>query len=524
MRRVLLSRNRVDFVATLLRQGRLADLLMLQHFSSQRPQEPSAGNAAEESSGGGDGAKLSVAGGARRALLAKTEAVRARAMTQPCMGWLADAYGAGEWCALSGAQDTVRAVVGASDPARAKLRGTFLALGQAGSSPVSVRLAASRESGEALLLTLPLEQPGERVRSSVVGVGIRAVTLNEAEASVVSDTAAAVDAFAAEQNLLSAAVCSGILGKLEEICALHATHTVRYDGLLVRNPAVQKRLSQLACARFSLEALSSFVATVAVEEPLPLVESVALRMHAKHALSAGIRHAREVIHGTAMLKATPHRSKPERLIDYPYARELFEAELDVIASLGGSCEAASRRYFTPLLAQSEAQVTMGVQSSMAALLVGGGGVSVNLAAPHVNLRVSAVALEEDITTLLQRIQQQEKREDPLFVKAMAQYSAEVFANTAVVYRTTASLTREEDAAPREWLLTQAFCADSRVRRATIIRDWELSMAARRAVGKASDLSGCTTHPVELMNAEPTRKSQAPPKAAAGRATQAASAS
>ncbi|ESL07134.1 hypothetical protein TRSC58_05183 [Trypanosoma rangeli SC58] len=510
MRRVLLFRNRVDFVATLIQQGRLADMLMLHHFSSQGPQATPAGNAAEGSSG--SGTNVSVAGDARRALLARSEAVRAKAMTLPCMGWLADAYGAGEWCALSESQDMVRAVVSANDPTRATLGGTFLALVQEGRSPASVQLAASKESGEALLLTVPLEQSGEKVCSSIVGGGLRTVTLKEAEASVVSDAAAAVDAFAAEQNIISAAVCRGILGKLEEICALHATHTTRYDALLVRNPAVQKRLSQLVCARFSLEALSSFVATAAVDEPLPLVESVALRIHAKHALSAGIRHARDVIHGTAMLKASPHRSKPERLIDYPYARQLFDAEPDVISSLGGSCEAAMRRSFTPLLAHSQAQVPMGVQSSMAAVLVGGSSLSVNLVAPHVNLRVSAASLEEDITTLLQRIQEHKNRTDPLFVKAVAQYSAEVFANTAVVYRATGSLTREDDTAPRDWLLTQAFCADSSARRSAILRDWEVSSVARKAVGKVTDLSGCTTHPVELANTEPVRKSQAPPKA------------
>ncbi|PBJ74299.1 hypothetical protein BCY84_12801 [Trypanosoma cruzi cruzi] len=511
MRRVLLFRNRVDFVATLLQQGRLADMLMLQHFTSRTPQKPPAGNTAEGNSGG---TKVSVGETSRRALLTRCEVVKAKAMSTPCTDWLADAYGSGEWCALSESRDMVRVVASDNDPTRVKLRGTFPVLVQEGSSPASVRLAASKENGEALIVTVPLVQSGEKVRSSAIGGGIRAVTLKEADGSVVSDTATSVDAFAAEQNILSAAVCSGILGKLEEICALHATHTVRYDALLVRNPAVQKRLSQLACARFSLDALSSFVASAAVDEPMPLVESVALRMHAKHALAIGMGSARDIIHGTAMLKASPHRSKPERLIDYPYAQQLFASERYVLSSLGASSAAETMRHFTPLLMQPQTHMPAGVQGPLASLLLGGKGGNVNLAAPHANLRVSAAFLEKDIAAMLQRIQQQKKRADPLFVMAIAQYAAELFANTAVVYRTTASLTHEDDSAPRDWLLTQAFCADSSARRAKILCEWELSSAARKAIGKAADLNGCTTHPVELMNAEPARKPKVPSKSAA----------
>lgn len=47
---------------------------------------------------------------------------------------------------------------------------------------------------------------------------------------------------ASKQNVLTAAAYSGILRKLQEVCALHATHSMAYDALLIRNKGIQRRL------------------------------------------------------------------------------------------------------------------------------------------------------------------------------------------------------------------------------------------------------------------------------------------
>lgn len=478
MRRALLFRSRADFVATLLQKGRLADMMMQQHFAAQ-------------------GEKSATVGG-DAAMRQRREATKTPAKSNE---WLAT------WCVLPQSRETVRAEAAGGDSARWTLRGSFTAVAPSGEVPASVRLVASTNDGAAVVVAVPMAQSGEKVRSGVSGGGgFRTVVLAEAEGSVVTDAGASVDKFDAERNVLAAAACSEMLGKLEEICALHATHTSRYDALLVRNPAVQKRLSQLACARFGVDALSSYVVDARAEdESIPLVESVALCMYAKRVLAAGVESAREIIYGTETKQAVPHRSKPERLIDYAYARQLFESERYVLSSLDGSTAAQSMRHFAPLLAQSQMSPNASAQNSLMTLLLGGDNGAVRLVAPHMNLRVSTTALENDIAAMLHRIREQKKRDDPLFVMAMAQYAAEVFANVAVVYRTTASLSREDDNAPRDWLLAQAFCAESSARRAMILRDLDISTAARKAVGKLADLNDCKTHPVELMNAEPVRK-------------------
>ncbi|KAH9599870.1 hypothetical protein LSM04_000100 [Trypanosoma melophagium] len=539
MRRLSLARNRVDFVATLLQQGRLADMLMLRHFTAlgtkvslQELKEETGGTTVKETAG--------------HTLLKKREAVYAKAMAVPNTAWLSAAATAcgtkEECCALSQSRDTVQASVNPSDPTRVTLNGTCFTAVEEKSLPASLRLAASCENGGAVMLTVPFAQSGDKVQSYAVGGGLRAVQFCKAEASIVGD-AAAVDVFTAEQNVLAAAACGGVLRRLEEICARHATNTVRYDALLVRNPAVQKRLAQLASARFGVEALSSFVtghdpsiisvpthttdSTVveASEKYTPsLVESVALCMYAKHALAEGLAHAREITHYTALTHTRSHKSKPESPIEYTYAAELFGCERQLLSSIGGGMAMQGMRYIAPLLAQQQQQQQQqqkqqqeqgtspfgNIQELLTSYVLGAENSTVRLAAPHVNLQVSTARLEKDISLMLHRIRQHHKQQktervDPLFVMAISQYTAELFANVAVVYRTTASLSREESNGPRNWLLAQSFCAESTARRTRVLQEWDLSVAARRALGKANNFDECTIHPVELMNAEPVKK-------------------
>ncbi|ORC85136.1 uncharacterized protein TM35_000371090 [Trypanosoma theileri] len=534
MHRVLLARNRVDFVATLLQQGRLADMLMLRHFTAPGT-KVSLEELKEESSG------TPVKETARHALLKKREAVYAKAMSVPNTAWMSAAATAcgtkEECCALSQSRETVRATVNSSDPTRVTLNGTCFTAVEEKNLPASLRLAASCENGDAVMLTVPFAQSGERVQSYAVGGGLRAVQLCGAEGSIVAD-AAAVDEFTAEQNVLAAAACSGVLRRLEEICARHATNTARYDALLVRNPAVQKRLSQLASARFGVEALSSFVtghdpAMVAAdtntnstdstvhhesEKYTPsLVESVALCMFAKHVLAEGVAHAREITRYTELTQKQPHNSKPECCIEYTYAAELFGCERQLLSSMGGGTAMQGMRYIAPLLTQQpHTQQEQGtnpftnIPELITSYVLGAENSSVRLAAPHVNLQVSTARLEKDISLMLHRIRQHHKqhktqRVDPLFVMAIAQYAAEVFANVAVVYRTTASLSREDPSGPRNWLLAQSFCSESNARRIRVLQEWDLSVSARRALSKAGNLDECTIHPVELMNVEPAKK-------------------
>uniref|UniRef100_A0A0A9XQL3 tRNA pseudouridine synthase B n=1 Tax=Lygus hesperus TaxID=30085 RepID=A0A0A9XQL3_LYGHE len=92
---------------------------------------------------------------------------------------------------------------------------------------------------------------------------------------------------------------------------------------------------------------------------------------------------------------------------------------------------------------------MGLQSA--------GGIQ--LSAAHGNLRGVAKVVERDFYTLQKLIvtQHTDRYDEPAFIITVSEYLAELFANLAVLYRSTASLNYDEQGrGHREWLLAQAF--------------------------------------------------------------------
>lgn len=481
----------------------------------------------------------------------RSDAVRQLAIHESPVAWLREVYGAGkEWSSsFLSSTHAVATPVNVAEPTT-KLRATGLATvvgsgnvrdekerePQAGAElPQSIRVVLRLEEAGSedipstdaaptfVTASVRLDQPGV-VEKKLVN-GLLHVRLDGAEA--IHDNALSAKQVAGYQHVLTATAYSAILRKVEEVCALHATNTVRYDALLLRNPATQMRLAQLACFRYGIDCLTDYVVgDPEVEEGeeaeeflnnlsallhMPLVESMALNIYAERALMDGIDGMWEMVRDTPLVKAVPHRSNANKLIDYPYLSQLLNSSKYVLTSSDGTLEEQALTFLTPLLAHGGAFGSgenggAGLSGMLQGLIGLTGGHSyggVRLSAPHVNLSGMAKQLELDVAKLLHMISAEKDKTNPMFVICTAQYISEVMANLAVIYRCTAALNVDEEGrGHREWLLAQAFGGSSAMRRQRLLDDYRMSRSAAKVLRKSKDLDNYSTHPIELMNAPP----------------------
>ncbi|CAG9568956.1 conserved hypothetical protein [Leishmania major strain Friedlin] len=489
----------------------------------------------------------------------RSDMVRRLAVSESPVAWLREVYsGDEEWsCSYLTAATAVATHAGTGAPTL-KASGTATAVGNGdvqrarttsagseggqhphhGSScattaahalPKSIRVVLRLEGGEDgtpkyVTGCVPLDQPGV-VEKKMVN-GMLQVRLNNAD--VAQSEPLSAEKVASYQNVLTATAYSGILRKMGEIGSLHATNTVRYDALLIRNPAVQMRLAQLACFRYGIDCLTDYVvgdpAVVDGDEAaelfssfseqlqIPLVESMVLKIYAERALMDGMDCMWEMVRDTPLVAAVAHRSNPAKMINYPYLAELLNASKYLLTSWNGSMEEQAMAFLHPLLSQgglfgsgaggSRAGIG-GVLQGLIGLTTGHSCGGVRLAAPHVNLAGMAKTLELDVAKLLSVIAGEKGKLEPMFVISVAQYISEVLANLAVIYRCTAALNIDEEGrGHREWLLAQAFGGASAVRRQRIMNDYMMSRAATSVIKKSKSLDNYSTHPIELMNTSP----------------------
>ncbi|KPA73198.1 putative mitochondrial hypothetical protein [Leptomonas pyrrhocoris] len=502
----------------------------------------------------------------------RSTAVRQLATTESPIAWLGEVYGKGDEWSSSFLSSMNAVATQASQQEPTKLRATGLAIAVGSGEALKDGAAAAAAGGrtpltsarlpKSIRVVLRLEEEGEmkeaaagaegKVHPTGAAVAAAAATPTYVTASVRLDQPGVVDKklvngmlrvrldgaeairnealsarqVAGYQHVLTATAYSAILRKVEEVCALHATNTVRYDALLLRNPAVQMRLAQLACFRYGIDCLTDYVVgDPEVEEgeeaeeffssfsallQMPLIESMALNIYAERALMDSVDGMWEMVRDTPLVKAVPHRSNPEKMIDYPYLAQLLNSSKYVLTASDGSMEEQALAFLSPLLSHGGAFGSGGSGGGLTNLLQGLAGLTrghsyggVRLAAPHVNLAGMARQLEHDVARLLHMISTAKDKTEPMFVICVAQYISEVLANLAVIYRCTAALNVDEDGrGHREWLLAQAFGGSSAVRRQRLLDDYSMSCSAAKVLRKSKDLDNYSTHPVELMNASP----------------------
>ncbi|CAJ1986257.1 protein of unknown function - conserved [Leishmania donovani] len=429
----------------------------------------------------------------------------------------------------SGYMQTARTTAAGSEGGQHRHHGSSSATTAAHALPKSIRVVLRLEGGEDatpkyVTGCVPLDQPGV-VEKKMVN-GMLQVRLNNAD--VAQFESLSVEKVASYQHVLTATAYSAILRKMGEVGALHATNTVRYDALLIRNPAVQMRLAHLACFRYGIDCLTDYVvgdpAVVDGDEAaelissfseqlqIPLIESMVLKIYAERALMDGMDCMWEMVRDTPLVAAVAHRSNPAKMIDYPYLAELLNAPKYLLTSWNGSMEEQAMAFLHPLLSQaglfgsgaggSRAGIG-GVLQGLIGLTTGYSYGGVRLAAPHVNLAGMSKTLELDVAKLLNVIASEKGKLEPMFVISVAQYISEVLANLAVIYRCTAALNIDEEGrGHREWLLAQAFGGASAVRRQRIMNDYMMSRAATSLIKKRKSLDNYSTHPIELMNTSP----------------------
>ncbi|AIN95711.1 hypothetical protein LPMP_070250 [Leishmania panamensis] len=431
--------------------------------------------------------------------------------------------------AISSGYAQIAKMAAGSEGGQCRQHGSTYATPAAHALPKSIRVVLRLEGGKGVapkyvMGSVPLNQPGA-VEQRIVN-GVLQVRLDNADA--VQCESLSVEQVTSYQHVLVTMAYSAILRKMAEVGALHATNTVRYDGLLIRNPAVQMRLAQLACFRYGIDCLTDYVVGdpevtdgddaaepfSSFSEPLqiPLMESIMLRIYAEHALMDGIDGMWEMVRDTSLVVAVPHRSNPTKIIDYPYIAELFNSPKYLLTSSNGTTEEQSMAFLYPLLAQCSSSGSRaggsrtgigGMLEGLIGLTAGHSYGSVRLAAPHVNLTGLAKTLELDVAKLLNVIATEKGKLDPGFVISVAQYISEILANLAVIYRCTAALNVDEEGrGHREWLLAQAFGGSSAVRRQQILDGYIMERAATSAIRKSNSLDNYSTHPIELMNASP----------------------
>lgn len=553
LRRGLGLLERKDMVKALLVSGRLVDIQMLHFFNGQVEREVAArGGAPLSASEAATAAAKATAATttAQTAAAAPAEAETAAASVAPevlavrarnkerlaaleafqaqCtsvrqaaakapLSWMGQVYGEKEWCSSFLAANVVAA---SGEAGNVRLSGRALVAGS-GPTPATVQVMARAGATTVRAVRVSLAQPD--VTATRNG-DVLSLELRGAEGVVVPEVDPAD--IATRQHVLNAAAYAGILSTLEEVCALHATHTARYDGLLIRNPAVQMRLAQIACFRYGVETLSSYVVGdgEAVESAvgllgLPLAESTVLSVYAESALMDGLDCAWEVVRDTPLVAAVPHRSKASKTIRYPYMLELFNAPKYALTSMDGAMETQIVEFLAPMVRELRKREGGDLRGWVNQLLGFSSG-TLALAAPHTNLKVCAKRLESDLTSFIELALAHPSKDDPVYAITVAQYLAEVFASVAVIYRCTAALNMDERGlGHREWLLTQTFSAASTARRQKILSDFRMATAARKALGK-TDLDSYSTHPLELMNtnrpAPEEKKAAADATASAGK--------
>ncbi|KAG5486161.1 hypothetical protein LSCM1_07278 [Leishmania martiniquensis] len=499
----------------------------------------------------------------KRALKAfhkRSNAVRELAINESPVAWLKEVHGGGEEWSSSSLTAASAVVTGADagTPVKLKASGTATVVGRGGvhtaktavpsgeggehrqhssssataaahALPTSIRVVLRLEGGEEatpkyVTASVPLEQSGVVTKRLVNGV----LHVHLANADAVQCESLSAEQVASYQHVLTATAYSAILRKLGDVCALHATNTTRYDALLLRNPAVQMRLAQLACFRYGIDCLTGYVvgdpeaadgdetaelmSSFTERLEIPLIESMMLKIYAERALMDGMDGAWEVVRDTPLVAAVAHRSNPAKIIDYPYLAELLNSSKYLLVSSNGSMEEQSMALLHPLLshghsfgkgASSSGTGVASMLQSLMGLTSGHGYGGVRLAAPHVNLAGMSKTLERDTSKLLGVLASEKGKLEPTFVICVAQYISEVLANLAVIYRCTAALNADEEGrGHREWLLAQAFGSASAMRRQRIMDDYTMSRAAADVIKKGQSLDHYSTHPVELMNAPP----------------------
>lgn len=366
-------------------------------------------------------------------------------------------------------------------------------------------------------VTVSLSEHPDCVSLTPLSSGVQRLVLRELPVSAAVIHAAAEDdssvsseasaeRIAAQQHLLHAAAFSGILARVEEICSLHLTQAARFDAILLKNPAMQHRLAQLAAWRFGLDTTVDYLtgyyqaaSTQAVSPPpsspttagrnaAPLLESTVVHLFGQMALTNSLRLAQDILHGTPLHEAVTFDQPPSLgdeppakegdgdtaeettgehnpvvahlkpvTVDYPFIQRLLDTPVEGLTAPNGSMKMQAQQLLAPLIQSSSSSSSSSASSSTAAasyaasllgLTSGSAALGLRLNSAHMNLRGIVQRLEKDAAAFLSVVKKHQNASSvphqPVWLSCLGMMMAELFANVAVLHRGSAAITRSEE--------------------------------------------------------------------------------
>lgn len=489
-----------EFATALLRTGRVADMDMMNHFSSTVQRALSTAAAAAP--------QPAVVSGSP-----------SRQLPDP-RSFIGEVYGVQDWyCSPeSPGAFTVK-----------KMNGTYVASGKKTAiggndkhpMPSSVVAVATVVEGDSTRLsTFRIALPNTAcptAKVTPVHQGIQCVV--ELLDHPCTDVLASA-AVGAESNVADAATndltrrrvqyCENVadlIESLEYVCALHSTSAVRYDNLLLRDQSAQKTIATLRCTAFAIRALASYVA-----ETTNPSDAALAKIFASSALETAASAAKHLV-GPLVHSHGTHTVNPNVVIAHDYVHRVASLVPDLQHTDGWNSDIATFALGELLSQAAVAAVLQRFAAAESPLsTIFSTSTSVRLTGPHLNLNLIAQVVEKDATALLstlgKHVSTKQSSDRSLVVDATAAYVSEIFASTAVIYRCTGALLHDEEGAgQREWLLTQGFCDLSRARRADILQRLSADETSVKGVWGSihgKDYDEVAVHPVEvgMMKAAP----------------------
>lgn len=551
-RALLAAASAPDFVATLLRSGRVIDIPIRNHFFSS----PAAASSLSK--------------------LSQTVRRAAFASAVPS-DWRTEAFHldgekpSDEWCGALLSAALVRAEPAAEEGGNKwKLTGKSVVCGSEEHAPTSLSLlvfppatsaaaAAAASFAAPVQVTVPVSesnnvtvlQPAEAATSK----GLRQVMLTEAEATTsLSSLGGARSAMA--QHLLASYAISGILQKARKTCALHLICQSRFDGWLLRNPAMQVRLAELAALDYGLDSALQYVSSrfaaedraegdaqqnATGDETAGLAEAVTTHTFAQVALRRAMLLVQAMMAGTDLSKALPSSLPSEAVIDYPYLNTLLQATPDMYAAPCGSIRLQTQLLLQGTQSLPSASASAGDSSPLSSLVnllsIGSkpSGSQGSFSAVHLTFQSAAEEVETDVRKLVAKVKASSATLDAAVLTTVGCLLAEVFASTAALHRGSAALAAREEAAQAQGgeeeaaaahaagetqergdecggveplhrcaLLSEAFLRFSRDRRVELWKALEMGEEVSKVLEGAhkkktvKSMEDCSTHPIEML--------------------------
>jgi len=475
----------------------------------------------------------------------------------------------GEWCGALLSAASVRAEPAAEEGGRKwKLSGKSVVCGSEEHPPTSLSLlvfppaaAADASFTAPVQVTVPVSESNNvtvvQPEETTTSKGLRQVILTEAEATTsISSLGGARSAMA--QYLLASYAISGILQKARTTCSLHLVCQSRFDGWLLRNPAMQVRLAELAALDYGLDSVLQYASSRLTAEEgsaeaalqqdsgteddtTGLAEAVVTHTFAQVALRRAVLLVQAMTAGTDLSKALPSSLPSGSVIDYPYLSTLLQSTPDMYTAPCGSIRLQTQLLLRGTQSLPSGGAPAGDSSPFSPLVnllsIGSkpSGSQGSFSAVHFTFKSAADDVEMDVRKLVAKVKASSATLDAAVLTTVGCLLGEIFASTATLHRGSAAIAAREEGEQalggeeaaaathaagetlergdecgsveplhRCALLSEAFLRFSKDRRDELWKALEMGEEVSKVLEGAhrkkviQSMEDCSTHPIEML--------------------------